>query len=182
MVARQPHPPRARALLRRLALTVCPNPVVYANALFELEQQRSRQLQPGHGARRPSIPRDPAHAHRPHPRRTQDRIPAVVSVPSRSSPPRRDSLFCFFRYRIAGQPQPKAAIRARLPRNAAVDDSRTCCRTVVRACQRRRQWLSMLPSALQSTAGHARSRQQPNRSRDKAAPVRATAKATTSTA
>jgi len=27
-----------------LALTVCPNPVVYANALFELEQQRSRQL------------------------------------------------------------------------------------------------------------------------------------------
>jgi beta-lactamase regulating signal transducer with metallopeptidase domain len=27
-----------------MALTVCPNPVVYANALFELEQQRSRQL------------------------------------------------------------------------------------------------------------------------------------------
>ena len=27
-----------------LALTVCPNPVVYANALFQLEQQRSRQL------------------------------------------------------------------------------------------------------------------------------------------
>jgi beta-lactamase regulating signal transducer with metallopeptidase domain len=27
-----------------LALTVCPNPVLYANALFQLEQQRSRQL------------------------------------------------------------------------------------------------------------------------------------------
>jgi beta-lactamase regulating signal transducer with metallopeptidase domain len=27
-----------------LALTVCPNPIVYANALFQLEQQRSRQL------------------------------------------------------------------------------------------------------------------------------------------
>jgi beta-lactamase regulating signal transducer with metallopeptidase domain len=27
-----------------LALTVCPNPVIYANALFQLEQQRSRQL------------------------------------------------------------------------------------------------------------------------------------------
>ncbi len=27
-----------------LALTVCPNPVVYANALFQLEQQRSRHL------------------------------------------------------------------------------------------------------------------------------------------
>lgn len=30
-----------------LALTVCPNPVVYANALFQLEQQRSRQLNLG---------------------------------------------------------------------------------------------------------------------------------------
>jgi beta-lactamase regulating signal transducer with metallopeptidase domain len=28
-----------------LALTICPDPVVYANALFRLEQQRSRQLQ-----------------------------------------------------------------------------------------------------------------------------------------
>ena len=27
-----------------LALTVCPNPAIYANALFQLEQQRSRQL------------------------------------------------------------------------------------------------------------------------------------------
>jgi beta-lactamase regulating signal transducer with metallopeptidase domain len=27
-----------------LALTVCPNPILYANALFQLEQQRSRQL------------------------------------------------------------------------------------------------------------------------------------------